>query len=207
MMNEDADPTTPASGGGITPAAADPMPSAPADPRDRHISPYTLKQKIARVLWHVAQGTLFGLSPQPAYAWRAMILRAFGARLGRNVRVRRSVSVEIPWNLSIGDDTSVGDRAILYCLGPVTIGKLVTISQYAHLCAGTHDYRSPLMPLVRSPISIGDECWIGADAFVGPGVTIGHRAILGARASAFKDIAPGVIAGGNPAKMIKMRDA
>jgi putative colanic acid biosynthesis acetyltransferase WcaF len=176
------------------------------DARERHVSPYTTRQKIARVLWGVAQGTAFGLSPHRAYGWRAMLLRAFGARLGKNVRIRRSVHIEIPWNLSVGDDTSVGDRAILYCLGPVSIGQLVTISQYAHLCAGTHDYRSPLMTLVRSPITIGDEAWIGADAFVGPGVTVGRRAILGARASAFKNIEPGIIAGGNPAKMIKLRD-
>jgi putative colanic acid biosynthesis acetyltransferase WcaF len=181
----------------------DPMPPSA---RDRHISPYSTRQKISRVLWGVVQGTFFGLSPHWAYGWRALLLRAFGAKLGKNVRIRRSVQIEIPWNLSIGDDSSVGDCAILYCLGPVTIGRLVTISQYAHLCAGSHDYRSPLMTLLREPIAIGDEVWIGADAFVGPGVTIGNRAILGARASAFKDIEPGIIAGGSPANPIKRRD-
>jgi acetyltransferase-like isoleucine patch superfamily enzyme/glycosyltransferase involved in cell wall biosynthesis len=172
----------------------------------RQKSPWSFQQKIERVVWGMVQGTVFQFSPHNAYAWRSMLLRMFGARIGKNVRIRRSVHVEIPWNLAIGDHSIVGDHAILYCLGKVTLGSFVTISQYAHLCAGTHETHSREMALLRPPIAVGDDVWIAADAFVGPGVTIGDRTILGARASAFTDLPPDVVAVGNPAKPIKPRE-
>ena len=135
-----------------------------------------------------------------------MLLRLFGAELAGHVRIRPTVRIEIPWNLTIGEHSAVGDFAILYSLGPITLGEYVTISQYAHLCAGTHETRTRAMTLIKSPITIGNDVWIAADAFVGPGVTIGDRAILGARASTFKDIPAGVVAGGNPSRVIKPRE-
>lgn len=193
-------------------APADP-PSAPAVDAAaaqaavdvRHQSPWTTRQKLGRFAWYFVQATLFRLPLHNAYRWRALLLRAFGAKLARNVRVRRTVRVEVPWHLAIGEGTSVGDFAILYSLGPITIGRNVTISQYAHLCAGTHDFTTRAMTLVRAPITVGDDAWIAADAFIGPGVTVGARAVLGARASAFSDVPPDVIAVGNPAKSLKAR--
>jgi acetyltransferase-like isoleucine patch superfamily enzyme/glycosyltransferase involved in cell wall biosynthesis len=172
----------------------------------KFVSPWTLRQNMGRVLWMIVWRFLFRLSFHNWYAWRRMLLRLFGARIGRDVRIRPTVRIEIPWNLNIGDGTIVGDDAILYSLGPITLGKRVVISQYAHLCAGTHDYRIRTFPLVRPPITIGDEAWVAADAFVGPGVNIGARAILGARSSAFRDIAEGMIAAGNPAREVKPRE-
>jgi putative colanic acid biosynthesis acetyltransferase WcaF len=135
-----------------------------------------------------------------------MLLRLFGARLAAHVKVRRTVRIEVPWNLEIGEHSAIGDFAILYSLGTITIGRYVTVSQYAHLCAGTHETRTRAMTLLRPPIRLGDDVWIATDAFVGPGVTIGDRTILGARASAFSDLPGDVIAVGNPAKAIKQRE-
>lgn len=134
-----------------------------------------------------------------------MLLRAFGAKVGLNAHIYPSVRITMPWNLDIGPECAVGDRAILYALGPIRIGARSTISQYAHLCAGTHDWRDPTMPLVKSAIVIEDDVWICADAFVGPRVTIGARAILAARGVAMKDVEPRSIYGGNPAFKISDR--
>ncbi len=175
-------------------------------PPARNVSPWTRRQKLGRLAWSVAQATAFRLSFHSAYRWRAWLLRQFGATLGRNVRVRRTVAIDIPWNLHLGDDVSIGDRAILYCLGPIGIGNRSFLSQGAHLCAGSHDYRSPDYPLLRPPITVGVDCWIAAEAFVGPGVTIGDRAVVAARAAVFKDVPAGTIVGGNPAKVIKARE-
>lgn len=175
-------------------------------PRDRSLSPYTTREKVLRVLWWFIGQPLFRLTFHNWYGVRRALLRAFGARIGRDVRVRPSVRVEQPWNLAIGDNSSVGDRAILYCLGKVTIGSRVSISQQAHLCAGNHDYTRDDMILLRPPIDIEDEAWIAADAFVGPGVRVGEGAILGARACAFKDLTKWTIYGGNPARAIKARE-
>ncbi len=169
-------------------------------------NPWTKKQLVGRLLWAMTQATLFRWSPHPMYAWRAMLLRLFGAKLGNNVLIRPTVKVTIPWNLQMGEQCSVGDFAILYCLGKVTIGKWVSIAQYAHICAGTHDATSRQMHLLTPPITLGDDVWIAADAFVGPGVTVGARSIVGARGCVFKDVAQGVVVGGNPAKFIKTRE-
>jgi len=175
-------------------------------PMMRQSSPWTLSEKLQRMAWGAVQGTVFRFSPHNAYGWRSFLLKMFGAKLGKKARLRRTALIEIPWNLTIGDHSVVGDYAILYCLGPVKIGKFVTISQYAHLCAGTHETHTRRMELLRPPITIGDDVWVAADAFVGPGVTIGDRTILGARASAFHDLPPGMIAVGNPARAVRKRD-
>jgi putative colanic acid biosynthesis acetyltransferase WcaF len=172
----------------------------------RNVSPWTRREKIARVLWALAYRLIFRMTFHNWYGVRRMILRRFGARIGRNVRVRRTVRIEIPWNIELGDDVSLGDEVIVYALGPIKIGARTFISQYAHLCAGTHDPTRCDYPLVRSPITVGSDCWIATDAFVGPDVTIGDRTVLGARASAFSDIPADVIAVGNPAKPVGPRE-
>jgi putative colanic acid biosynthesis acetyltransferase WcaF len=135
------------------------------------------------------------------------MLRAFGAKIGREVHVHSSVRIIMPKNLTLGDYTAVGDRVLLYALGQIDIGANTTISQNAHLCAGSHDYRSASMPLLKPPISIGDGAWICADAFIGPDVRVGALAIVGARAVVVKDVASNTIVAGNPARAIGIRPA
>jgi putative colanic acid biosynthesis acetyltransferase WcaF len=181
-----------------------PEPESPL--RVRPQSEWTTWQKLQRLAWASVQNTLFRFSFHDWYGLRAGLLRAFGAKVGPGVRIRRTVRIEIPENLDLGAEVIIGDYVILYALGPIKIGDRSMISQYAHLCAGSHDYRSPAYPLLRPPIVIGTDCWVAADAFVGPGVTIGDRAVVGARASVFSDVQASTIVGGNPAKFIKARE-
>lgn len=181
------------------------MNTTPSDYRDRAISPYTLREKVARVVWNYLGQVLFRCTFHNWYGMRNVILRLFGAKVGSAVRIRPSVRVEQPWNLTIGNNSSIGDRSVVYCLGKVTIGNHVSVSQQAHICAGTHDYRVPDLPLIRPGIVIENHVWIAADAFVGPGITVHEGAILGARGCAFKDLDPWTIYGGNPAKAITER--
>lgn len=172
---------------------------------DRGVSPYTTREKIGRVLWNSLGQRCFRCTFHNWYGVRNAMLRLFGAKIGSPVRIRPSVTIEQPWNLTIGDNSSIGDRAIIYCLGKITIGQHVSISQGAHLCAGTHDYRKADMPLLRPPIEVRDYAWIAADAFVGPNIVVGEGAILGARACAMKHLEPWVIYAGNPAAKVKER--
>jgi putative colanic acid biosynthesis acetyltransferase WcaF len=87
----------------------------------------------------------------------------------------------------------------------VNIGKNVSVSQYAHLCAGSHDYTRADLPLLKPPITIEDDVWIAADVFVGPSVTIGRGAVVGARASVFKNLEGGKVYGGEPARALRDR--
>lgn len=186
------------------------LPAVQSVPADQVValrtrSPWGLAEKVKRVLWMMVRATLFRTSFHNWYGWRRFLLRRFGAKIGAGVRIRPTAWVEIPWNLEIGDDSAVGDYAILYSLGRITIGRLVVVSQYAHLCAGTHDYTVRTFPLLRLPIRVCDEAWVAADAFIGPGVTIGEQSVVGARATVVKDVPPGQVVAGNPARYIKPR--
>ena len=110
----------------------------------------------------------------------------------------------MPWNLTIGENVAIGDRAILYALGPISIGARSTYRK-GHAFAGSHDWRDPAMPLIKPPIAIGEDVWIAADAFIGPGVSIGDGAIVGAGSVVTKDVPDGVIVAGNPARRIGIR--
>lgn len=171
----------------------------------RHTSEYTFGQKVTRTLWMFARATLFRFSFHNWYAWRRLLLRAFGARVGRDVRIRPTAHIEIPWELDIADGAIVGDHAILYSLGRITIGRGAIISQYAHLCAGSHDYTKRSFPLLRPPITIGAEAWIATDAFIGPGVTVGERAVVGARTTVVKDVPADQVVVGPSARAIGTR--
>ena len=169
---------------------------------NRRARKYSAWVLLARVAWRSCH-PLFYWSPRPLWGWRRMVLRAFGARIGKGVHIYPTVRITMPWHLTIGADAAVGDQAILYALGKITLGARVTISQGAHLCAGTHDIADPARRLLKPPITIGSDAWICADAFVGPDVTIGAGAIIGARAVAMKEVPARVVAAGNPARIIR----
>lgn len=173
--------------------------------KNRSLKKWTFGELSIRVLWGLIY-PIFYLSPRPLWSFRRFLLRIFGSSIGNNVHIYPTVRVMIPWNINIGDDSSVGDGVKLYALGPITIGQRVTISQGAHLCAGTHDYLDSTMPLIKCKITIESDVWICADAFVGPNVTIGVGAILGARGVLFSDLPSKSIAWGNPAEIRKFRN-
>ena len=171
---------------------------------NRAAQKYTAGEQFRRVLWGAGQ-LLFRFSPRPCFGWRRFILRRFGARIGRQVNTYPSTRIYFPWNLAVGDWSAIGEDALIYNLGQVTLGERVTISHRAHLCAGTHDYTRADLPLLKPPIAIKDQVWICAEAFVGPGVVVGEGAVVGARAVATRNVAPWTVVAGNPARVVKQR--
>ncbi len=171
---------------------------------NRKARKYTRKELIGRMLW-AACSPLFRYSPRLMWGWRRFLLRSFGAKVGKKVNIMPTVKVFIPWQFEIGDWSCIGFDALIYNLGEIKIGENVTVSQRAHLCAGTHDFRDPAMPLIRSTITVHDGVWICADAFVGPNVEIHKNAIVGAGAVLLRHVENDVIVGGNPAKPIGKR--
>jgi putative colanic acid biosynthesis acetyltransferase WcaF len=179
---------------------------APELPVDaRHVSPYSIRENVMRLLWAIVQATFFRFSYTTSYRYRAWMLNLFGAEIHPTCHIRRTARFECPWNVTAGRNCAIGDFAIIYALGPITLGDRVSISQYAHLCAGSHDFRYADLPLLRPPIVIKDDAWLGADSFVGPSVIIHEGVIVGARASVFKDLAPWGVYAGNPARRLRDR--
>lgn len=167
---------------------------------------FTRREKVVRLAWTFVEATIFRWSPKRADGWRAFLLRSFGATIGARPLIRRTVTVEVPWNVTLGDDVKIGDDVIIYDLGPITIGDRTRVSQYAHLCGGSHDHTRSDLPLHRVPIRIGADAWICADVYVGPGVTIGDGVMVGARSNVFGDLPPWTVCVGSPARPRRQRE-
>ena len=164
-----------------------------------------MKNRLTRLVWATSWFIFARFTPPQLHAWRCVVLRAFGAKLGRKVRIHGSARVWLPSNLELADQVLVGPGVNLYNQGRIKIGARSVISQGSHLCASTHDYNDPNFQLVVRPISIGEDCWIATDAFVGPGAVVADRVVVGARSSLFgRTVADGIYAG-SPAKWIKQR--
>ena len=174
------------------------------------IKPYknrlSFKNKFLRLLWGIVYNLFFRILPDSLfYGWRNMLLRLFGAKIGKHCKIRSSVKVWAPWNIEMGDYVAIGQKAELYSVDKIIIGTKVAISQRAYICTASHDITTHSKPLVTAPIKIESFSWVAADAFVGMGVTIGEGAVVGARAAVFKNVEQWTIVGGNPAKPIKKR--
>lgn len=166
---------------------------------------FSLGNRLLRVIWMLSWLIFARFTPPPLHRWRRLILRAFGAQIGLGARVHGSASVWLPSNLELGNKVLIGPGVRLYNQGRISIGAKSVISQRAHICASTHDLRDPLFQLVLRPVTIGRQCWVAAEAFVGPGVTMGDQAVLGARGALFSDAVPAGVYSGNPAVFVKQR--
>ena len=167
----------------------------------------SLFNKFIRVLWVLVYNLLFKFSPLFFHSYRCFILKIFGAKIGSRVEIYQSVKIYLPSNLVVKSGTCIGPGVNIYNQGPILFGRNITVSQFAHLCASTHKYNSkpPELPLVISKIIVEDDCWICADAFIGPGVTLNVASIVGARSVLFKNTVQRGIYAVNPAKLIKKR--
>lgn len=186
-------------------AATTPDRTKVPEPRRRIFLPQSLRERIACALWGLARALLFRPTPVSASRWRVWILRCFGADIHPSAMIHPSVLIDFPWNLTARENVIIEHGVIINCMGRISIDEATRISQYAHLCAGTHDYRDRHMPIVRKPIELGKSVWIAADAFVGPGVSVGDGSLLAARSSAFSNLPAGQICVGEPAKPRKKR--
>jgi len=168
-------------------------------------SPWTLRQRLAMQLWWWTWALLCAWTPKPLDAWRVAVLRRFGARIGRGVQVHQRARIQIPWNLVMHDRSCLGDRANAYSLGEIEIGEGATVAQEAYLCTGTHAFEREALNLITEKIVIGPGAFVGARAFVLPGITVGAGAVVGACSVVSRDVGPGEIVAGNPARLIKRR--
>lgn len=159
--------------------------------------------KVRRVLWNLTWWVVYRPSPRMFHGWRRAVLRMFGATIGEGAHPYPSARIWAPWNLTMGYGSCLGDHVQCYSVDRVTLEPDATVSQFSFLCTAGHDYRVKGLPLITAPITIGRQAWVAADVFIGPGVTIGERAVVGARASVFRDVDPWTVVGGNPARLIR----
>jgi len=171
-------------------------------------SPFPRHETVLRLVWNVVQATLFRWSPRPFHWFRALLLRCFGADISSptQVAIFPTARISFPWKLTLAPHSVIGPNVRIYNLTTITLQRGATVSQNCHLCAGTHDYNRWSMPLVTRPIVIGENAWLAADVFVGPGVTVGELCVVGARSVVMKDLPPRMVCAGQPCRPIKARE-
>lgn len=173
---------------------------------DPYLQPMTsARSKLARLLWGIVRVCLFRPTPRPLHAWRAFLLRCFGARLGPNCHIYPAAQIWAPWNLRCDDSAAIADEAVIYNVGPVHLGSHAIISQQAYVCTASNDIDDPRFAMVVAPIAIGRYAWVCARACVMPGVTLGEGAVLGLASVATRSLEPWQVYAGAPAKRLRQR--
>jgi len=166
---------------------------------------FPLSNRLRRLVWNITWLLLYRTSPRPLHAWRAMLLRLFGATLGNDCHFYPASKVWAPWNLLCADHVAVGPGAEIYNPSPIQLDSHVILSQNAYLCGATHDYNDPAFPLIAYRMKLEAYAWVCARASVAPGVNLGEGAVLGLQSVATHDLEPWTIYAGVPAVRIKDR--
>lgn len=175
---------------------------ATSEPR-HYPSPHSRLNQVMRLVWGFVWLLAYRPSPKAFHGWRRFLLRRFGAKIANDAYPHPSVKIWAPWNLEMGSLSCLGPDVDCYSVDRIVIGPRALVSQYSFLCTATHDYRVASRPVVTSPIVIRERAWVAADAFIGPGVTVGEGAVVGARSSVYMDVEPWTVVAGNPARVIK----
>jgi len=160
--------------------------------------------RVKMVAWSFLWVMLCRWTPKPLNFWRLLILKLFGASIEGKPFVHQRARIQIPWNMTLGDRSCLGDRSNAYSLGKIVLEEGCTIAQEAYLCTGTHDFEDPVLPLKVGEIHVGSNAFIGARAFVLPNVSIGDGAIVGACSVVTKNVDSKTIVAGNPAKPVEL---
>jgi len=157
------------------------------------------------IIWNFF-GKSFTGSFIPGTYWRKLILRMFGAKIGKGGKIKPYIRVSEPWNLLIGDHCWLGENIWIDNLANVSIGNRVCISQEVYICTGNHDYKKELFDLILKSIIIEDDCWLAAKSVISPGSILkqGSIATLGSVVSG--TLYSNGIYKGNPAIFIKYRN-
>ena len=162
------------------------------------------RNKIVVLLWYIINAVVFNSYLLPVSAIKRVILRFFGAKIGKGVVLKPKLNIKYPWKLHVGNHTWIGENVWIDNLDVVEIGNHVCISQGALILSGNHDYSTVNFELIVKPIKIEDGVWIGAKSIVAQGVICRNHSVLGVNSVACNDMEKYSVYKGNPA--VKIRD-
>lgn len=166
---------------------------------------YRPGNKIKRILWYMINAFFFKSNMPYYHKLKIMLLRIFGAKIGKRVLIKPSANIKYPWFLEIGNNVWVGEGVCIDNLAFVKIGNNVCISQWASILTGNHDYKKTTFDLIVSPVNIENGVWVGAKALICPGVTLKTHSVVTAGSVILKDTEPYTVYKGNPALPVRNR--
>lgn len=165
---------------------------------------YNPGNPVKRILWYFTNAAFFN-SAFPIMSVKKVLLKLFGAKIGKGVVIKPYVNIKYPWRLSIGNNVWIGEKVWIDNLGFVVLKDNTCISQGAMLLCGNHHYKKVTFDLIVGDITIDEGAWIGAQCVVCPGVKVGSHAVLTVNSVATTHLLPWGIYQGNPAQKIKER--
>ena len=160
---------------------------------------------LFQILWFVFGASLLAARWLPGSAWRILLLRIFGARIGNSCRIKPGLRVKFPWRLQVGNSCWLAEDAWIDNIAHVQIGDRVCVSQCSYLCTGNHNFRSPGFDLLAAPIHIESDVWIAASSVLAPGTVVGAGAVVSLGAVVSGEVPAGAIVRGNPAQVVSHR--
>ena len=160
---------------------------------------------IKIILWMVVSCLFFKHSLAVFNSLKIVLLRLFGAQIGKGVLIKPSVTIKYPWLLTVGNYCWIGEGVWIDNLAEVRIGDHVCLSQGAMLLTGNHNFTKATFDLIVKPIILKDGVWIGAQSVVCPGVICESHSILAVQSVATKRLGAFSVYQGNPAVLLKER--
>ncbi len=158
-----------------------------------------------RIVWYIINIIVFKSYFFPFNSFKAIILKLFGSKIGKNITIKPNINIKYPWFLEVGNSVWLGEGVWIDNLDKVTIGSNVCISQNAYLLTGSHNYNDPKFKLITKQIIIKDGCWVCAGAIICPGVEMKKNSIALTGAVIFKSTDENCIYQGNPAELVRSR--
>ena len=137
---------------------------------------------------------------------RAKIMSELFRSIGKNVFIEPDFICEMGSNITLGDNVFINFGCIIFDMGEVTIGDNVMFGPRVGIYTTDHalDPGERVRNIVVSkPVHIGDRVWIAADVKIVKGVTIGDDSVIGAGSVVTRDVPPGMVAAGNPCRVIR----
>ncbi len=141
----------------------------------------------------------------PSHFIRRFVYRFWGVKIGKGSTIHMGADFYNPWNIRIGEDTIIGENAVLDGRDKLTFGNHVVVASEVMFYNGEHDVNDKDFKPVFFPVVIEDYVFIGPRAIILPGVTVKKGAVVAAGAVVTKDVPEFTIVGGVPAKPISER--
>ncbi|MAY82574.1 MAG: colanic acid biosynthesis acetyltransferase WcaF [Flavobacteriales bacterium] len=158
-----------------------------------------------RFLWYYTNRLFFQSYWLPSSSLKVLLLKMFGAKVGKGCNIKPGVNIKYPWKLTIGNHCWIGEEVWIDNLAEVSIEDHVCLSQGAFLLCGNHDFKKMSFDLIVKPIHLENGSWVGAKSIVAPGVRMHSHSILTAGSVLTANTDEYSIYQGNPAVKVKER--
>jgi acetyltransferase-like isoleucine patch superfamily enzyme len=166
--------------------------------------PFSTEQRYLHLLWDAFDRTPASLSMNIAFPFRRMIARRLFRQCGKNFNAEGDVRFNFGQFLSVGDDVFFNRGSYIDTKGGVTIGHSVGIGEFVRIFTHSHS-ESDHAHRTYSPVTIGDYAKVFTGAMILPGVTIGPEAIVAGGSVVTRDVPPGMVVAGIPARVLRDR--